>query len=281
MNRDRRGRAQVSRGAAAVVAVLVAALVVPPALVQAAPRTREQREADARRACAAGKVDQGIEILADLYAADSHPNYIYNQARCYQQNGKPEQAIARFREYLRVATDASPAVREKVERFIAELEGERPARPAPPPLREPAPRPMAPPPAPVSTTNIVTDRLPPAPPARTSSPALRAAAAVFGVAGGLSLVGALVAGAKVSSLEKAVEDAEPGRFDVDQLASQGRTAHRYETLQWIGYAGAGAGLLGAVICIMANNSGRAARADRRWTIAALPSGDGLAVARRF
>src|SRR4051812_26823182 len=90
----------------ALGAVLVATLVVPASLAHAAPpRTREQREADARKACAAGHVEEGIEILADLYAGYSHPNYIYNQGRCYQENGKGEQAVARFREYLRVATD--------------------------------------------------------------------------------------------------------------------------------------------------------------------------------
>jgi tetratricopeptide (TPR) repeat protein len=269
-----------------MAAVLVASLALPPGLAQAAPRTREQREADARRACAAGKIDEGIEILADLYASYSHPNYIYNQGRCYQENGKSEQAIARFREYLRVATDAPPQVRDKVEKFIAELEGERqgPSRAPPPPVREPEPeRPMPPRPAPViNNNNTVTDRLPPAPPPSESSPGLRAAAIVFGVVGGVGLVGGLVAGAKVSSLEKAVEDAGPGRFDVNQLAAQGRSAHRYETLQWVGYAVAGAGLIGAVICIMANNPGPAPRAESRWTIAGLPSGDpGLALAHRF
>src|SRR3954451_16851352 len=106
-----------SRARLALSAVLAAALAVPPSLAAhaAPPRTREQREADARKACAAGHVEEGIEILADLYAGYSHPNYIYNQGRCYQENGKGEQAVARFREYLRVATDAPPGVRETVE----------------------------------------------------------------------------------------------------------------------------------------------------------------------
>jgi hypothetical protein len=271
---------------AALVAFLVASLAIPAGLAQAAqPRSQEQRESDARRACAAGRVDEGIEILADLYARHSHPNYIYNQGRCYQQNGKGEQAVARFKEYLRVAPDAPPAVREQVEGYIRELEGTRTVEKAPPPpVREPEPLPRAvPPPAPMVTTpNTVTDRLPPAPPPRQSSPALVAGAIVFGVVGGVGLLGGLLAGAKVHSLEKDVEQATPGKFDVDQLASQGRSAHRYETLQWVGYGVAGAGLLGAVICIMANNAGANSRAARGWTIAGLPAADaGLAVAHRF
>src|SRR3954469_10366673 len=106
----------------AMLATLLAA-----ADAQAAPRTREQRETEARTACAAGRVEAGIEILAQLLTEFGHPNYIYNQARCYQQNGKAEQAISRFREFLRAAQDISPEERGRVERFIKELESELPA----------------------------------------------------------------------------------------------------------------------------------------------------------
>jgi hypothetical protein len=272
------------RARVALAAVLSGLLVSPPSLALAAPaRTREQREADARRACAAGHVDEGVEILADLYAGYSHPNYIYNQGRCYQENGKPEQAIARFREYLRVGTDAPPAVREKVERFIRELEGERQGPPPaamPPPPRDPVPLPPQPPP-PAAAPPIVTQRLPPVPPPAESSPGLKAAAVVFGVVGGIGVAGGLLAGAKVSSLQKDVEKAPVGKFNVDQLASQGKTAHRYETLQWVSYGVGAAGLIGAIVCVMANNPSGGQRAGR-FTIATLPAADaGIALAGRF
>ena len=73
---------------------------------------REQAELEARKACAAGRVGEGIEMLAALLTEYGHANYIYNQARCYQQNGKLEQAISRFKEYGRrpggVARRAGP-----------------------------------------------------------------------------------------------------------------------------------------------------------------------------
>jgi hypothetical protein len=273
---------KVSWGRPALVALLAALVALPPGLAQAAaPRTRDQREADARKACAAGRVDEGIEILADLYASYSHPNYIYNQGRCYQENGKPEPAISRFREYLRVATDAPADVRERVERFIKELEGERQGPPPPPPPRDPLPsRPMPPPPSTPPPT--VTQTLPPAPAPTQSSPALQAAAIAFGVVGAVGLVGAVLAGAKVSSLQKDVEGASPGRFTVEDLADHESKAHRFETLQWVGYGVAGVGLVGALICVMANRPSPPPLRASRFTIAGLPGGQpGLAVAGKF
>src|SRR4051794_5725972 len=114
-----------------VLALAALALVALGGEARGAPRSREQRETEARTACAAGRVEAGIEILAQLLTEYSHPNYIYTQARCYQQNGRAEQAISRFREYLRAVPEIAPEERARVERFIRELESEVPA-PAPP-----------------------------------------------------------------------------------------------------------------------------------------------------
>jgi hypothetical protein len=268
---------------AVLAALLAASPIVPAGPAQAAPRPREQLEADARRACAAGRVDEGIEILADLFASHGHPNYIYNQGRCFQENGKPEQAISRFREYLRVATDAPAAARDQAERFIRELEGER-RGPRPRPMTEPvpAPRPMPPPPPPVSAAPAVTERLPPPPAPARSSPGLTTAAIVFGAVGLVGATGGLIAGARVRSLEKEVEEAPLGRFDVEQLSDHAQKAHRFETLQWVGYGVAGAGLVGAVICLLVNRAGRSDRAAARFTVAGLAGGrPGLTLAGQF
>src|SRR5436190_22849262 len=114
----RRSRPAIAGSLALTVALLTAGI-----RAEAAPRSREQRESEARKACAAGRVEAGIELLAELLTEYGHPNYIYNQGRCYQQNGKSEQAISRFKEYLRAARDISAEDRERVERFIKELEG--------------------------------------------------------------------------------------------------------------------------------------------------------------
>jgi hypothetical protein len=114
------------RVTAMAVAVLAAAIAPAGATGSgaAAERARARREVAARRACAAGRVEQGIALLAALEKELRHPNYLYNQARCYQQNGRAEPAIARFRDYLRADPAASRDVRRQVERFIRELEAE-------------------------------------------------------------------------------------------------------------------------------------------------------------
>src|SRR5512140_2796046 len=123
----------------------------------AAPR--ESQERAARQACLLGDVATGTEILADLYLDSKDPTHIYNQARCYEQNGQNEQAVLRFREYLRKADQLPAADVAAVEQKIAELQAKDKGRSAapvvPPPLPAPAPAPASQPlppaaPAPVA-----------------------------------------------------------------------------------------------------------------------------------
>ncbi|HEY0713675.1 MAG TPA: hypothetical protein VGF45_13430, partial [Polyangia bacterium] len=109
----------------ALALVIVSAMVTRP--VAAAP-SEDPRAAEARRACATGQVDRGVDLLASIIAESGDPSAVYNQARCYQQNGRPEEALNRFREYLRIGADEKPADRRKAERFIAELEAELEAK---------------------------------------------------------------------------------------------------------------------------------------------------------
>jgi hypothetical protein len=83
--------------------------------------TREAREREARKACFTGNVDRGVEILVDLYGETGHPNYIYNQARCFERNGKYDQAVLSYDDYLRKAKDLGDAERAQVEKSIADL----------------------------------------------------------------------------------------------------------------------------------------------------------------
>jgi hypothetical protein len=50
-----------------------------------------------------------------------HPNYIYNQARCFERNGKYDQALLSYEDYLRKARDLGEAERSQVEKSIIEL----------------------------------------------------------------------------------------------------------------------------------------------------------------
>src|SRR5689334_17499179 len=97
-NHRRAGTAGSGLGAA----ILVIVTVTVPALAtaQTAP-DREGRELEAKRACLANRPEQGIDILAGLYTETNDPTYIYNQGRCFEQNGRAQEAANRFREYLR------------------------------------------------------------------------------------------------------------------------------------------------------------------------------------
>jgi hypothetical protein len=78
-----------------------------------------------------------VELLARIFADTGNVNAVYNQARCYQANGRPERALARFREYLRLAADIAPRERERVKGFMRELEQQLAERPAPQPAATP------------------------------------------------------------------------------------------------------------------------------------------------
>jgi hypothetical protein len=234
------------RSVAAPILVLVVALLPLGRPVLAAGRSREQREAEARQACAAGRVETGIEILAGLLTEYGHPNYIYNQARCYQQNGRAQPAISRFKEYLRAASDVTADERARVERFIGELEAEVQAA-APPPAKteQPPPSlPAAPPPEPVVVAHPV-----PAPAPSSSGP-FRPAAIVLGAVGIAGIATGAVSSLQVRSLNREVETLKVGQFDTRQLNAQGDKAHRYEILQWVGYGIGSAALAGAVVCLI-------------------------------
>jgi hypothetical protein len=269
-------------GAASLAALGVLAV---ESHAEAAPHSREQREAEARTACGAGRVEAGIELLAQLFVEYGHPNYIYNQARCYQQNGKAEQAISRFKEFLRAAQDISPDERVRVERFIKELESELPV-PAPPtaspavtetPARPPEAAVRAeptPPPAEVSK--------PAAPPPERSA-GLRTAAIALGAVAVAGLTTGIVSTLQVRSLQNEVETAKVGQLDGDKLLQQQKKADRYEALQWVGYGLGGAAAAGAVVClILDQKEERSDRASVRLMGTISPAGrPGLVLTGRF
>lgn len=87
-----------------------------------APNTRNQKEKAALKACLAGDMKGGIELLAELYADTHDSTYIYNQARCYQQNNEPELALNRFREYLRKGPELSQKEKEALDRNMDECQ---------------------------------------------------------------------------------------------------------------------------------------------------------------
>jgi tetratricopeptide (TPR) repeat protein len=88
----------------------------------AAAEPRADVEVEARTDFAAGRYREALEIYAGLFARTQHPTYMRNIGRCYQKLGQPDDAIDRFREYLRLAGPIDDKSRQEVEGFIAEME---------------------------------------------------------------------------------------------------------------------------------------------------------------
>jgi len=140
----------------------------------------ESKERAAKKACLVGDVDKGAEILADLYVDTNDAAYIYNSGRCFEQNGKNDQAVLRFKEYLRKAKNLPKSEAEAVQKKIEELQGgaskhEAETAPMPTPAAPPsttpaaAPLPVAavPPSAAVATSTDplgISQSAPPEPP---------------------------------------------------------------------------------------------------------------------
>lgn len=85
---------------------------------------QDPRVEDAKLACVTADVTKGIRLLAELYTATSDPIWIFNQARCYQQNAQSDLALSRFKEYLRKSEGAPQEDIRDAQKHIAEIEKE-------------------------------------------------------------------------------------------------------------------------------------------------------------
>jgi len=224
----------------AAFAVLIG-FVLGASGANAATNPQQSQERTARKACLSGDYEKGVSILSDLFVDTKDTTYIFNQARCFEQNRRYEDAIARFQEYLRAAPDLAAADKALTEKHIADCQeilarqlGRSTASPAPVAV-EPAVVPPPPaPPAPV---------VPPAPAADVSKPStpapsgggsgLRAAGIATASVGVVALVAGVALNLKVNSMASDLETL--GNYS-DGKESQRKT---YQTLGWIGY-GAGA-----------------------------------------
>src|ERR1019366_3111823 len=104
-------------------------------------------EREARTACLAGDYTLGVRLLSELFVSSKDPGFIYNQARCFEQNSRYQEAISRFKEYLRVGKHLTDEEKADAQKHIADcqesLAGQPPfapivARPAPPVTAQPA-----------------------------------------------------------------------------------------------------------------------------------------------
>jgi hypothetical protein len=241
---------------------LAALLVVSLAAPCARAANKGARERAARKACLSGDYAKGVEILSDLFIDTRDATYIFNQGRCFEQNGRCEDAITRFREYLRKAGDISPETRADTEKHIAECQAVLGAKPSPEPARESAgtsvPQSYAPPPPTVASPSPPPAVASPPPfPASAPEPSGLASAAMPAAHPGRGLrVGGLVCGVLgAAAIGTGIYFYTRATYYSDKVTGQehwnpsdedaGRLA---ETLQWVFYgAGAAALVTGTVL----------------------------------
>jgi len=171
-------------GFSAMLALATGLALAPPARAA----SEDAKERAARRACLAGNYKKGVEILSDLFVKTEDPVFIFNQGRCFEQNGRYEEAITRFREYLRKAKKGSAQDKADTEKHIADCQvllGQKAAapeataatvapKPAPEPAREvPKAAVVVPPPSAPPAAN--TSSAPPAVPVAAAQNATAAA----------------------------------------------------------------------------------------------------------
>jgi hypothetical protein len=195
--------------------------------------TREASASKARKACLAGETQVGMAILSDLFVKTKDPTWIYNQGRCLEQNGRYEEAISRFEEYLRLTKGSQGKDRDEAQEHLAECQSKL-AKPAPiaPPVESPPPivsSPPLPPPQPVVQVNQ-----PQPAPSSEGGRGLRMAGITVGAAGVAVLGGGLVFNLMANNTAKDLN--KDGGYDPDKAS----THSTYATLTWVGYGVGGA-----------------------------------------
>lgn len=224
----------------------------------------------AKVACAAGDFRRGVEILAELYVETNGTTYIYNQARCYEQNHQWVSAIDRFREYLRKSPGLSAEDTAETEKHIADcraLQAEEEKQTAPPPPvvspLAPAPAPPVPPP-PEETSPVVA----PAAPAQADEGSALPTVGI--VVGSLGLAG--IAGGVVLNV-KANQAADSG------LESSQKS---YQTGALVCYGVGGAALVTGIVLYLVGHQ-RSQTPNRTIALSPLwtPGGAGLGLTGAF
>ena len=241
----------VHRGLGLAAAVTVVILVADePAVLAAGKTTWQAKERTARKSCLSGDWAKGIDILADLFVDTRDPTYIFNQGRCLEQNHRYEDAIEKFKEFLRTGETQNLRTEDKesAEKHIAACKETlaaqgvvaEPVGPlAPPPITPAVVPPLAP--APVEPAPIVvqTDAVKPSPNAGSGLRIAGIVTAAFGLAAAGAGIGFnVLANNTVGDMESTLNGYASKKSDRDT----------YVTLSWVGY-GVGAACLvtGAVL----------------------------------
>jgi hypothetical protein len=232
--------------------VLLISLVPRPATAAAKVDARERA---AKKACLTGDVTKGVKLLADLFIDTSDPTYIYNQGRCFEQNDRCEDAISKFREYLRKASKANLADKLDAEKHITDCQAllgkkeTEAVQPLPPPLTAPppeVPKMVVPEPNPPEQAKpgsskpdrVETKVIESAKPSSAGS-GLRTVGVVAVATGAVALAAGVGLNLKHNSM---ISDLQKG-YDPDRDSS----ATTYRTLTLVGYGVGAACMVGGAI----------------------------------
>jgi hypothetical protein len=226
-------------------------LLAPPAL--AADRQTQNR--DAKKACLTGDYRKGVEILADLFIETNDPIYIFNQGRCLEQSHQWQEAIDRFREYLRKSPALAPRYLTDANKHIADCEGylekeKGSLRPPPSPAQTTTPPPEPEPPVPDAKPTVMTT----AEPQPTPGAGLKTAGWILVGTGILAVAAGVALNLKANSVANELWD--------KQSQSKQAQHDRLKTWSWVSY-GAGAVFVaaGATFYLWGLKSGRAVTPD--------------------
>lgn len=232
-----------------IIVLALVALAAAPA--RAGGRQAEERSA--RMACLTGDYTKGVAILAKLFIDTEDPTYLFNQGRCFEQNRRYEDAIARFEEYLRTSEGRANATdRAAAEKHIADCNERLPdqARRAQPP----APAPIVPPP----TAPVAAPAAAPTPPPSPEGPpmvaqrqldsgrrgsGLRVAGIVTASVGVAAGVAGVIFNLKANGIVNDMETTPTGSWSTND-----KNRKQDQTLAWVGYGvGAACVVTGAIL----------------------------------
>jgi len=191
----------------------------------------KSKEWAARKACLAGDPAKGVELLAELFIDTRDATHIYNQARCFEQNHRYEDAISRYREFLKKSQDLSENDRADVQKQIAECQ------------RYLQPGTVATPPTSATATPVadVTQSRPAATETQDGR-GLRIAGIASGAVGLVAIGTAIYFYARAASLSDKITASK------NSSASDFAAGKSAETMQWVFYSVGGAALAtGAVL----------------------------------
>ena len=244
-----------------------------------------QKERSARKACLAGDYAKGVSILSDLFLDSKDATHIFNQGRCLEQNGRFEDAVFRFQEYLRLATDLNESDKEAARKHVADCQDQLMKRNGQPASDVPTPSAVAAPAAiqgpakspavvePTTASNLVRSNQAPA---VESGSRIQTAGVVTASVGGAALLAGVVFNLKANSIASHYQD----RGGYTQGTESDRKA--YETLAWVGYGvGAACVATGAVIYLLGRKGGESGSSTVAVTPAFAPGEVGAVLKGAF